>query len=116
MNEQFVPAFLYLYLAPVAVKNIRDYLECEETYTYRHFYVRDGQINGTYCVEVFNKEACILEEHQKPYVEYKCTSCYCCSFLCITELIYKQPRKVVYRDASDKQEHPYGFSPCVEYH
>ena len=42
VHKQFVPASLHLYLAPVAVEDIRDNLECEEADAYRHFNMRNG--------------------------------------------------------------------------
>ena len=116
VHKQFVPASLHLYLAPVAVEDIRDNLECEEADAYRHFNMRNGQIHRAYCIEVFDKEACILEEHKKSYIEHKRTGGHCCSFFSVTELIYKKSADIVYGNASYKQEYPHRLAPCVEYH
>ena len=116
VHKQLVPASLHLYLAPVAVEDIRDNLECEEADAYRHFNMRNGQIHRAYCIEVFNKEACILEEHKKSYIEHKRTGGHYRSFFSVTELIYKKSADIVYGNASYKQEYPHRLAPCVEYH
>ena len=78
--------------------------------------MRNGQIHRAYCIEVFDKEACILEEHKKSYIEHKRTGGHCCSFFSVTELIYQKSADIVYGNASYKQEYPHRLAPCVEYH